>query len=608
MTPEHIADLCADIPALARAYAGGALSPATVVSAVVERIETANSANPAWIHVEPRARLLERANALASARDRGANLPLYGIPFAVKDNIDVAGLPTTAGCPAYSYTAQTSATAVTRLLGAGAILIGKTNLDQFATGLSGTRSPYGACHNVYDARYISGGSSSGSAVAVASRCVSFALGTDTAGSGRVPAAFNNLVGLKPTRGLVSTAGVVPACRSLDCVSVFAQSCGDALRVLDVIEGYDAGDSYSRPAMPQPAIRVSGFRFATPRADQLEFFGDTEYARLFELAAHRLESLGGIRLELDFSAFFAAQALLYDGPWIAERTAQLGEFMTTHVDDVHPVTRGIINSGHRYSAAQAFRAQHRLAALRRESEAAWQAADVLLVPGAPTIYALAQMQAEPVALNARLGLYTNFVNLLDLAAITVPAGFRKDGLPFGVTLIGPAFSDRSLAALGARFHAEADDAAIAPGTPASNPEMISVAVVGAHLSGMPLNHELTLRGAHLLRATRTAPHYRLYALESSTPRKPGMVHVEHGETGGHVEVEVWSMPAYQFGSFVAGIPRPLCMGTVALEDGATVHGFLCEGHATAGCRDITALGGWRNYIQSITQKEHHHETT
>ncbi len=595
-----------DIESLAQAYATGALTPAQVVNDICDRIDAAGNANPVWIHVEPRGRLLERAAALEATRAAhtnqagGAQLPLFGIPFAIKDNIDAAGLPTTAGCPAFAYVPDAAATVVERLLAAGALLIGKTNLDQFATGLVGTRSPYGACHNVFDARYISGGSSSGSAVAVASGLVSFALGTDTAGSGRVPAAFNNIVGLKPTRGLVSTTGVVPACRSLDCVSIFALSCADALRVLDTLEGYDPADPYSRRAGAQPSFSAAHFRFAVPRAGQLEFYGDTEYARLFEQAAQRLIALGGTRIEVDFSAFFAAQELLYNGPWIAERTAQLESFIAAQPDAVHPVTRRVIESGKAYTAAQAFRAQHRLADLTRQTEAVWDTADVLLVPGAPTIYTLAQVEAEPYVLNARLGHYTNFVNLLDLAAITVPAGFRVDGLPFGVTLIGPAFSDRALAALAARFNAEPDS-----NHPIHAPErdasaMINVAVVGAHLSGMPLNHELTGRGARLLRATRTAPLYRLYALNSTNSTqapKPGLVRVGNNSSGSSVDIEVWAMPSRHFGTFVAGIPAPLGVGTLTLADGESVQGFLCEHYAVAGCEDISAMGGWRNFVQT-----------
>ena len=533
--------------------------------------------NPVWIHKAP------QAAAAASAPVSAG--PLSGLRFAVKDNIDVAGMPTTAGCPAYAYEPARSATAVQKLLDAGAVCAGKTNLDQFATGLSGMRSPYGDCRNAFNPDYISGGSSSGSALAVALGMADFALGTDTAGSGRVPAAFNNLVGLKPTRGLVSTAGVVPACRSLDCVSVFAKSCSRALSVLEAMQGYDPADPYSRQGV-SVAFENKNLQVAVP--SDLEFYGDTAYAALF---AQALEKLGGARVPVDFAPFLAAQQLLYDGPWLAERTAQMQSFMQQHANDMHPVVRDVIAGGGRYSAVDAFQAQYRLAALRRETQAVWGAADVLVVPGAPTIYTRAEMAADPVVLNARLGLYTNFVNLLDLAAITVPAGFRSDGLPFGITLIGPAFSDRALAALGARFLGESDIA-----VPATT---VRVAVVGAHLSGMPLNGQLVERAAKLVRRARTSSSYRLYDLADG---RPGLINDGHGDC---IEVEVWEMPHAGFGSFVAQIPPPLGIGTLQLECGEQVKGFLCEAHAVAGKKDITAFGGWRNYVKQL--QETHHET-
>ncbi len=530
------------------------------------------TANPVWIH---------RAADDGLCAQKPGGGPLEGLRFAVKDNIDVAGMPTTAGCPAYAYWPARSATAVQKLLDAGAICAGKTNLDQFATGLSGTRSPYGACHNAFDPAYISGGSSSGSALAVALGMADFALGTDTAGSGRVPAAFNNLVGLKPTRGLVSTTGVVPACRSLDCVSVFAKTSTRALAVFEAMQGYDALDPYSRHGDPV-GFDLKNLNVAVPAS--LEFYGDTAYSRLF---AQALDKLGGAHVAVDFAPFLAAQKLLYDGPWLAERGAQMQEFMREHAGDMHPVVRDIIAGSDRYSAADAFRAQYQLAALRRQTEATWDTADIMVVPGAPTIYTRAQMDADPVELNARLGLYTNFVNLLDLAAITIPAGFRPDGLPFGITLIGPAFSDRALAALGARFLGEPDIAAAGG--------KVRLAVVGAHLSGMALNRQLTERAARLVRSTRTSKNYRLYDLADG---RPGLV--RNGSGDGHgacIEVEVWELSAAGFGAFVAQIPPPLGIGTLELEDGERVKGFVCENYAIAGKQDITASGGWRNYLKS-----------
>jgi allophanate hydrolase len=518
-----------------------------MIEEVYRRI-AAHRDNPVFIHVVP------QDDALAQAR--AAQGPLAGVPFAVKDNIDVAGMPTTAACSSFSYVPETTAPAVQKLLDAGAVLVGKTNLDQFATGLVGTRSPYGACRNAFDPAYISGGSSSGSALAVALGMARFALGTDTAGSGRIPAAFNNIVGLKPTRGLVSTEGVVPACRSLDCVSIFAKTCRDALSILEIIG--ERRDSVPLPPVP---------RFAVPRP--LEFHGDRAYADLFAQALSRFENV----IEVDFSPFLEVQKLLY-GPWVAERLADLERWLPGML----PVTRQVIEAGRRYSAAELFKAMHDLEALKAKCRGDW---DVLIVPAAPTIYRIAEVEADPIELNTRLGRYTNFVNLLDLAAISVPAGFRPDGLPFGITLIGPAHSDAALAALAAKFNDEPD---------IEIPSAIRLAVVGAHLSGLPLNHQLTERGARLVRKARTAPTYRLYALEG----KPGLV---RADAGGSIELEVWELGPREFGSFVAQIPPPLGIGTVELEDGAQVKGFLCEPHAVRGRPDITAFGGWRAYVEN-----------
>jgi allophanate hydrolase len=415
---------------------------ADAIEEIYRRIET-HAHNPIFIHVVPKGIALERAQELEGLP---RSLPLWGRVFAVKDNIDVAGMPTTAACPDFAYTPNTTATAVQKLLDGGALLIGKTNMDQFATGLTGTRSPYGACRNAFDPAYISGGSSSGSAVAVSLGLASFSLGTDTAGSGRVPAAFNGVVGLKPTRGLVSTAGVVPACRSLDCVSVFAPSCAEALQVLEVIEGADPLDAYSRTGEPV-ALAGEVFGFAVPAHP--EFYGDSGYARLFAHAVMRLRELGGTPVEIDFTPFVEARQLIY-GPWLAERVAALGE----HLDKMLPLTRQIIESGKDYSAVDLFRAQHRLEELKRDTRSLWNGADVIVVPSAPAIHKISDVEADPVELNDRLGYYANFVNLLDMAGLTVPAGLRDDGVPFGITLIGPAFSDRALAGLGARFCGEA----------------------------------------------------------------------------------------------------------------------------------------------------------
>ena len=570
------------------------------------RIERA-ALNPVWISLVPRDTVMARA-AEVMRGDR-ATLPLYGVPFAVKDNMDVAGLVTTAACPAFAYTAEATATVVKRLEEAGAILVGKTNMDQFATGLVGVRSPYGACSSVFDDRYVSGGSSSGSAVVVASGLVSFALGTDTAGSGRVPAAFNNLIGLKPTRGSLSARGVVPACRSLDCVSIFALTAGDARQVFGAARGFDASDPYSRRSAggDAPAPWLGGpFRFGVPQRDQWEFFGDGEAEGLYEASIRALESLGGVAVPFDFGPFQEAAALLYSGPWVAERQAALGGFLATNAEDVHPVVRGIIAGGARFSAADGFLAQYRLEELRRRTDGVWETSDLLLLPTTGTTYTLAEVEAEPVRLNTNLGHYTNFVNLLDLAAVALPAGFRPNGLPFGVSLIGPAGSDLALLSAADRLHRRSGGTLGGLSTPLSETAPLTLpaapagctllAVVGAHLSGQPLNRQLTGRGAHLTATTKTASGYRLYALPDTTPAKPGLVRAP-GFDGPGIEVEVWAVPTNAFGSFVAEVPAPLGIGSVEMADGSVMKGFVCEPFAVGGATEITHFGGWRAYLAS-----------
>jgi allophanate hydrolase len=538
---------------------------------------------PIWISLADEKEAVARANSVDRA------LPLAGVSFAVKDNFDVAGMTTTAGCPGFAYKPERTAAVVQRLLDAGAVLIGKTNMDQFATGLVGTRSPYGSCSSVFDSRYISGGSSSGSAVAVANSLCSFSLGTDTAGSGRVPAAFNNLVGLKPTRGLLSTRGVVPACRSLDCVSIFASTAADARGVWDVARGFDADDPYSRKVLPggTAAPWLSGsFRFGVPEDELLTFFGDEEARGLFWRAAERLESIGGIRTTIDFTIFREAADLLYSGPWVAERFAAVGEFLKTATEGVNEVVKKIILGGARYSAAEAFRSMYQLEALKQKAVEQWARMDLLLLPTTGTIYTHEAIAADPVRLNSNLGFYTNFVNLMDLAVVAVPGGFRTNGLPFGVSLIGPAFSDEALLELAGRYLNERERESGLMGC-------VLVAVAGAHLTGQPLNHELTERGARLVKTCRTAGEYRLYALDTIPP-KPGLVRDPEFEGWG-VEVEVWAMPSHEFGRFVAGIPAPLGIGTTHLENGSSVKGFICEPAALAAAKEITRFGGWRNYL-------------
>ncbi len=588
-----------DLTTLRAAYAAGTLTPTALVEQLWA-ILAAQTDDAVWIHRLPLADLLAHARRLETL-DR-AKLPLYGVPFAIKDNIDLAGAPTTAACPAFAYTPAESAFVVQRLLDAGAIPIGKTNLDQFATGLVGVRSPHGTPKNPFHPEMIPGGSSSGSACTVSAGLVSFSLGTDTAGSGRVPASFQNLVGVKPTRGWLSTRGVVPACRSLDCVSVFALTVGDATAVTQIAAGYDSAEPFSRPARSEFTPPLSTpFRFGVPAADQLEWFGDTQNPALFADAIRTIESLGGTKIEIDFAPFRDAARLLYEGPWVAERWAAVRAFHGKNADAIFPVTRKIIEGGAKPLAVDAFEALYQLAALRRQADATWTQVDTLLLPTAATIYTRAQLEADPITLNSRLGHYTNFANLLDTAALAVPAGFRADGLPFGITFFGPAWSDARLATLGAAFqqataktlgHTSHPLPPPAPATPRASSE-IHLAVVGAHLSGQPLNSQLTERGAHLVRSTHTANCYRLHALAGTTPPKPGLLRVAPGD-GAPIEIEIWSLAPAAWADFVAAIPAPLGIGTLLLADGSAVKGFLCEPAALAGAEDITHHGGWRAY--------------
>lgn len=593
-----------DISHLRAGYAAGRFSPSEIIAAVYDRIEQC-AGQPIWIHLVPRSEALAAAERLQQRYGDGPKPPLYGLPFAVKDNIDVAGLPTTAGCPDFAYVAQASAPTVDLLLSAGALLIGKTNLDQFATGLVGVRSPYGICHSVFDPEFISGGSSAGSAVAVAAGLVSFAFGTDTAGSGRVPAAFNNIVGWKPTRGLVSARGVVPACRSLDCVSVFSQSCFDAHAVARVISRFDPEDPFARAAAPPPPAPPARFRFGVPSAETRKFFGDPDTPALFERAIEQLRELGGTEVEIDLRPFCDVAQLLYSGPWVAERLAAIRPFFRSHPQSLHPVTAQIIGAADHYTAVDAFEGIYRLEELRRITDSEWSKMDVMVLPTAGTTYRISDVLADPIELNSNLGYYTNFVNLLDLCGVAVPAGFDSRGLPFGISFLGRAFADNDVLALAGRFHRRAggrtgatdvDIAELPEPEPTARSGRVDLAVLGAHLSGQPLNHQLTDRRATLVRTTRTAPRYRLYALSATTPAKPGLVR-DPASGKGSIEVEVWSLDLAEFGSFVAAVPPPLAIGTLELEDGSLVKGFICEGFATKEAPEITAFGGWRRYLGS-----------
>ena len=568
-----------------------------------------SAADNAWIALASEAQLNAQLDGLStlleSANGELSTLPLYGVPFAIKDNIDAAGWPTTAACPEFAYTAATDATVVAKLRAAGAILIGKTNLDQFATGLVGTRSPYGAVANSFNAAYVSGGSSSGSASVVARGLVPFALGTDTAGSGRVPAGFNNIVGLKPSKGWLSTTGLVPACRSLDCISIFALTVADAQCVAQIAGGYDASDAYSRQNPNRAPVNMPAApKLAIP--DQLEFFGDSPNQAVFEQAIKRLRELGATVTPIDFSPFRALAEQLYYGSWVAERTVALDDMLKNQPHAINPIVRGIVENGLKYSACDAYKAEYIRAELSRQINDALAGFDALVVPSSPTIRTLAEMEAEPVLFNSQFGTYTNFTNLADLSALALPAGLRSDGLPAGITLIAPAWHDQALAAFGQRWQQTlnlplgATGRALPTTTPSNLPApgCVRVAVVGAHLTGMPLNHQLTSRDAVLVEQTLTAPSYNLYALPGTVPPKPGLARVT--ADGAAIIVELWDIPLARFGEFVAEIPAPLGIGNLSLADGRSVKGFICEPYALDGARNITSFGGWRAFIASQQQ--------
>lgn len=594
-----------------QAYREGA-SPASLLGDLISQLDTSDNA---WISLLDNDGL---SNALAALQKRLENvagelakLPLYGIPFAAKDNIDATGFTTTAGCPAYAYQPTRDAALIGKLRAAGAVLIGKTNLDQFATGLVGTRSPFGAVANSFNPEVVSGGSSSGSASVVARGLVPFSLGTDTAGSGRVPAGLNNIVGLKPTKGLFSIDGVVPACRSLDCVSIFALTVNNAGLIAELMAGFEPDDAFSRKApsalpLDAPAMRRPGplSRLGIPQSPQ--FFGDHVAEAAWQTALEQWQQLEGVTLvEIDFTPMFELAALLYEGPWVAERHAAVEAFMAEHADDMNDVVRGIISNAGKFSATDTFKAQYRKEELVRVIDILLNDIDGLLVPTAPTAPTIEAVSADPITLNSQLGTYTNFVNLADFCALAVPAGFRSDGLPFGVTLVSGAWKDRELQTLASRWlnaHPTRLGATNQPRPPETMDQALAiptvqVAVVGAHLSGMPLNTQLTERHACRVASTTTSANYRLFALPNTVPPKPGLQRVT--QDGAAIIVEVWEMPASEFGSFVDLVPAPLGIGSVELTDGRWVNGFICEGHGITNAQDVTEFGGWRAYIQAQT---------
>ena len=583
-------------------YANGA-SPARLIHAIYARIDEVGDPG-IFITLRDKADVLAEAATLP-AFDPVA-YPLWGIPFAAKDNIDVAGLPTTAACPAFAYDATEDAFVIARLRAAGALVIGKTNLDQFATGLVGVRSPYDIPRNAIDPDIVPGGSSSGSAVAVAQGVVTFALGTDTAGSGRVPAALNNIVGIKPTLGLLSASGMVPACRTLDTISIFATGIADGWQALTVAAGHDPADSYSRP-LPAPALDMPPAPvIGVPDAASREFFGDTVQEAAFAAALDRLAAIGAQIVEIDLAPFYAVAEMLYSGAWVAERMAAIEDLMRTNPDGVHPVTRQIVGAADDLSAADAFRGIYRLMDLKRATEPTLNRIDMMCVPTIPTFYSRADLDADPIGPNSRLGTYTNFVNLLDMCGLAVPTAPRGDGRPGSVTLLAPAGKDGLLASWAAALET---DAAISPGAglsrpaplvtdaTAPGPEEMLIAAVGAHMSGLPLNHELTNLGARCLGPARTEAAYRLFRLPGGPVPKPGLLRDPNGTADGgtEIEVELWALDRAAMGRFMAGIPSPLSIGTIGLVDGRSCKGFLVEAAAIQGAEDISAHGGWRGFL-------------
>lgn len=587
-------------------YASGT-TPAQLMAELRQQAESLSEHN-AFIHLLTAEELQPWIDALEQLDPESA--PLWGVPFVLKDNIDLAGIPTTAACEAFAYTPTESAFVVQQLLAAGALPLGKANLDQFATGLNGTRSPWGPCRNSIDPSLVSGGSSAGSAVSVALGLASFSLGTDTAGSGRIPACFNNLVGVKPTRGLLSASGVVPACRSLDCVSIFALHADDANAVLAVAEGFDAGDGYSRRNPHENNAQAYGL-FTAPLTlgviaqSQLKFFGDDDYRQAYEDTLAALQSQGVRLREIDYQPFDEVAKLLYEGPWVAERYVATLPLIEEQPEAFFPVVRDIIAPGGQPSAADLFRAQYRLEELRQRCTAQLADIDALMTPTAGKLFSIEEMLAEPIKCNSELGYYMNFMNLLDMAAVAVPTTFTGKGRPFGVTLGSPAFTDRRLLSIANRIQ-QALPLTLASGDQplpslseraVGRSDYMELVVCGAHLEGMPLNWQLQLRGAQLLESTRTSADYRFHALQESPVRRPALLRVD--SDGVSIEVEIWRLPTAELGSFMQGIAAPLGLGTVSLEDGRQVCGFIAEATAgSAGATDISEFGGWRAYQQSL----------
>jgi len=587
-------------------YRNGSTSPRQHIVNLLATLRRDQDSNPdtAWISLANNEQIIEQINRIDGKQ--AAALPLFGIPFAVKDNIDVAGWTTTVGCPDFAYKPAKTATSVQKLLDAGAILIGKTNLDQFATGLVGTRSPYGVVTNPFNPKYVSGGSSSGSASTVSRGLVLFSLGTDTAGSGRIPAAFTNTVGTKPTPGYMSTEGVFPACKTIDCISIFTLTAADASLVLDVMKA-NAQDRMNEPQYhPEPKLTQqfsAPIRIGIPKS--ADFLDNTEYSQLFTKALKKIKEMGHHVIEVDITPFVKAGKLLYDGPWVAERYAVIEDFIKSHPNSLDPSVKKIIESGASYTAAQGFRAIYQLKDLETECQKAWSQCDLIVVPSAPRHPTIEELKEEPILRNSELGMYTNYVNLMRLAAIAVPADFTAEGLPFGVTLIGQGGSDFALLQFASQWQKLTKmPLGFAHSAPPSDyldirngdTSHVRLAVVGAHLKGMPLHSQLVERQARFVKACKTANRYQLFALANTSPPKPGLVRAEQG--GVAIELEIYDLPTETIGSFLGLILSPLGLGTIELEDGSWVKGFICEPVGISGANNISQYGGWKNYLKEM----------
>ena len=587
-------------------YRNRTLGPQKYLVELLARLRHDHELAPdtAWICLATNQQLTEQLNRLEGKQVN--DLPLYGVPFAIKDNIDVAGWVTTVGCPDFAYEAKTTATSVQKLLDAGAVLIGKTNLDQFATGLVGTRSPYGVVTNPFDPKFVSGGSSSGSGSVVSRGLVLFSLGTDTAGSGRIPAAFTNTVGTKPTPGYMSTEGVYPACKTIDCISIFTLTAADAAIVLDVMKANAHDRTHEPQYHPEPKLTYQfpkPIRVGIPK--MVDFLDNTEYPKLFSNALNKLKGMGHPILEVDITPFVKAGKLLYEGPWVAERFAVIEDFLKAHPNSMDPSVKQIIESGANYTAAQGFRATYQLKELETLCQQVWAQCDLIVVPSAPRHPTIKELSDEPILRNSELGMYTNYVNLMRLAAIAVPADFTASGMPFGVTLVGQGGSDFALLDFASQWQQltqlPVGNLNMKPPeqylmVPNGKSSSVRLAVVGAHLKGMPLHSQLVERNARFIKSCKTARHYQLFALANTTPPKPGLVRIKEG--GDQIELELYDLPQESIGSFFNLIPAPLGLGTIELDDGTWVKGFICEPVGMIGASNISQYGGWKNYLKEM----------